>query len=131
MTAESDLLADLCMTAQGFRPPAPRLLQLCAQDLLWTFPSKPPQFGMTQKGKSELIRLLCEALDASPEDASLARIHDQMSVTSYAQGMNFLDVVECSVRSMQPFSGTVADIGFVVWLIQRLPDCPEGTPQTT
>lgn len=112
------------MAAQGFRPAAPRLFRLCMEDYLWSFPSKPSQFGMTAKGKAELIQLLCEALEVTPQELSLACEQDPLAVVGYSAGIAFLDAVECSIRSAQPVRGTSADIAFVIWLLKDIPEHP-------
>ncbi|WNH49614.1 hypothetical protein PDM28_04665 [Stenotrophomonas aracearum] len=119
-----DLLADLSMAAQGFRPSPGRLLRLTSLGLMWLHPSKPPVTGMTEAGKASFLSLLCEGSGIDPVSllAPAHRFHP--SVEQFNAGTSFLDTLEAEARSGTKVTPTVDNALFALWLCRRLPPQP-------
>lgn len=116
------LLADLCMAAQGFRPPKGRLDQLTVEGMFWQMPTKPRTFGMTEQGKRELLSMLNSLGDAGAYPGAAADTARTLapSVAEFAQGASFLDELERSARSGQAQRITGEQLAFITWLVDRL-----------
>lgn len=119
-----DLLADLSMASQGFRPPPARLLELTSLGLLWLHPSKPPVTGMTEEGKTAFLSLLCEGSGIDPTGLFLAARRLNPSAAEFDAGSSFLDTLEAEARSGTRLLPSVREATFASWLCQRLPRQP-------
>ncbi len=125
-----DLLADLSMAAQGFRPSPARLLRLTSLGLMWLHPSKPPLTGMTEEGKASFLSLLCEGSGIDPATlfAPVHRFHP--SVEQFNAGTSFLDTLEAEARSGKKVTPSVENALFALWLCRRLPAQPPPLTET-
>lgn len=119
-----DLLADLSMASQGFRPPPARLLELTSLGLLWLHPSKPPVTGMTEEGKATFLSLLCEGSGMDPTGLALAARRLNPSAAEFDAGSSFLDTLEAEARSGTRLLPNAKEATFACWLCQRLPRQP-------
>jgi hypothetical protein len=123
-----DLMADLSMVAQGFRPSPSRAAELVDAGFVWVMIAKPPQHGLTALGKTTLISLVCD--DASLDLAELATAAERLtpSVTDFASGTAFLDELESRARSGQKIRPTLEQGAFLLWLLAEMPSTAPTPP---
>lgn len=119
-----ELLADLSMAAQGFRPSPARFVELTEKGLMWVYPSKPPLHGLTHHGKAVFISLLCE--DSEVDEVALAKAMRKFnpSATEFTAGSAFLDLLEAEARSGTKLVPSAQEALFAVWLVRHLPSQP-------
>ena len=119
-----DLLADLSMAAQGFRPSPARLVQLTSLGLMWLHPSKPPVTGMTEEGKAVFLSLLCDGSGIDSTDLFSSAQQFTPSVKQFTAGSAFFDTLEAEARSGTRVIPSVDEALFAFWLCHQQPPPP-------
>lgn len=114
-----ELLADLCMVAQGFRPPRSRFEELHASGLIWIKHVSPPAFGFLSNGRDELLRLLSCISGLETESAIGIAKELSPSVTEFDAGIASLDQLESDARSGNSLHVSLAQFAFVAWLTDQ------------
>lgn len=112
-------LADLCMAAQGFRPPRVRLEQLVAMGLLWTRPTKPSSFGMTERGRERFLALICEVSGADVGSVLAAARSLRPTLEEFDQGIASLDHLESIARTSEKLKFSYTQAAFTAWLLHQ------------
>ena len=116
-----ELMADLSMVAQGFRPSPSRLMELVAAGLVWVLIAKPPQHGLTGLGKTRLVSLVCDGSRLDPTELAAVAERLTPSVTDFAAGTAFLDELESQARSGQKLLPSLEQGTFLLWLLAEMP----------
>ena len=119
-------LADLVMAVQGFRPPANALLELCSTGHLWETLSKPRRFGLSEKGKAEVLGFLSIKLVVKADELLQAAGSLTPSASEFTSGAVFLDTYESAIRAGEDPVATLEQAIFVAWLVSRIDSHPQS-----
>lgn len=117
----SELLAALCMVAQGFRPPRSRFEELHENGFIWIKHTSPPSFGFMNKGRDELLSILSCISGMESESAIGIAKELSPSITEFDSGIASLDQLESDARSGNPLHISLAQFAFVAWLTEQPP----------
>lgn len=118
-TTQREDFADLCMAAQGFRPPRLRLEELVAMGLLWTRPTKPSSFGMTERGREKFLALVCEVSGADIVSVLAAARSLRPTLAEFDQGIASLDHIESIARTSEKLTFSETQAAFTAWLLHQ------------